>query len=177
MKIKSMVFLLILQSLWLIFPAYIANASPVVIRGIKPLDFRKKLGRHRILGDGKTIEGTIGGIAFGTLAGAVQIYALGFIPSSLGLQEHSIPLVIALSTGAIIGDIIGAFIKRRLDIPRGKSVLLLDQLDFLIMALVFASFVISISIQMIIVLVVITPVLHLATNIFAYIIKMKKTPY
>src|SRR3989338_2415348 len=131
--------LFILQALWFIFPAYVANASPVVIRGRKPLDFGKNLGKHRILGDGKTFEGTIGGIAFGVLTGAVQIYLLQFIPN-LGLPEHTIPLIIALSTGAIIGDIIGAFIKRRLGVERGHPALLLDQLDFLLAALLFASF-------------------------------------
>src|SRR3989338_8830470 len=129
--------LFILQALWFIFPAYVANASPVVIRGRKPLDFGKNLGKHRILGDGKTFEGTIGGIAFGTLTGTVQIYLLQFL--SIPLPEHTIPLIIALSTGAIIGDIIGAFVKRRLSVPRGHPALLLDHLDFLLTAMLFAS--------------------------------------
>ncbi len=172
-----MVFLLILQALWLIFPAYVANASPVVIHGRKPLDFGKKLRKHRILGDGKTFEGTIGGIAFGTLVGALQMYTLDFLPKELLLPKHSIPLIIALSAGAIIGDIIGAFIKRRLGIPRGEPALLLDQLDFLIVALVFANFVIAISMQIIILLLIITPILHLSTNIFAYIMKIKNRPW
>ncbi len=170
-----MAFLLVLQALWLIFPAYVANASPVVIRGRKALDFGRKLGKHRILGDGKTIEGSVGGIAFGVLIGVLQMYAFDFI--LLPLPKHSIPLIIALSAGAIIGDIVGAFIKRRFGIARGEPVLLLDQLDFLIMALVFASFVAELTMQMIIVLVVITPILHLTTNIFAYLMKMKSRPW
>ncbi len=169
-----MVWLLVLQSLWLIFPAYVANASPVVIRGKAPLDFGKKLGKYRVLGDGKTFEGTIGGIAFGTLAGVVQIYALEFFPN---MPEHSTLLIMALSTGAIIGDIIGAFIKRRLGIARGEPAIILDQLDFLIMALLFASFIVNLDVSMVIVLVIITPVMHMATNIFAYLAKMKKTPW
>ena len=169
-----MVFLLILQALWLIFPAYVANASPVVIRGKKVLDFGKKLGKQRILGDGKTFEGTIGGIAFGALTGVLQVYASDFVPL---IPKHSIPLIIALSTGAIIGDIIGAFIKRRLGIPRGEPALLLDQLDFLVMSLIFASIVMKLDFQMVIVLLIITPILHLSTNIFAYIMKMKSRPW
>ena len=173
-----MVFLLILQALWFIFPAYVANASPVVIRGQKPLDFGKKLDKQRILGDGKTFEGTIGGIAFGTLTGVLQIYLFGLLElQKIGLTEHSIELIIALSTGAIIGDIIGAFIKRRLDIARGEPALLLDQLDFLVLSLLFAGLVMKLDIQMIIVLLIITPIIHLATNIFAYIMKMKSRPW
>jgi CDP-2,3-bis-(O-geranylgeranyl)-sn-glycerol synthase len=173
-----MVFLLILQALWFIFPAYVANASPVVIRGQKPLDFGKKLSKYRILGDGKTFEGTIGGIAFGALAGVLQVYLFELMElQKFGLTEHSIPLVIALSTGAIIGDIMGAFIKRRLGIARGEPALLLDQLDFLILSLIFASFVVTLKLDMIITLVIITPILHLATNIFAYATKMKSRPW
>ncbi len=169
--------MLILQALWFIFPAYVANASPVVIRGRKPLDFGKKLRNNRILGDGKTLEGTIGGIAFGALTGVLQLYIIQFLPLDLGLQAHSIELIIALSVGAILGDIIGAFVKRRLGVPRGHPALLLDQLDFLLTSLLFASFVIDMSISLMLVLVVITPVLHLGTNIFAYFMKMKKTPW
>lgn len=173
-----MVFLLILQALWFIFPAYVANASPVVIRGQKALDFKRKWGKYRILGGGKTFEGTIGGIAFGVLTGVLQIYLLGLLElQKIGLIEHSIPLIIALSTGAIIGDVIGAFIKRRLGIARGEPALLLDQLDFLILSLLFASFVVELAIELIIVLVIITPILHLATNIFAYLTNMKSRPW
>ena len=41
-----------------IIPMYLANATPIVIHGKKPLDFGFKLKGKRILGDGKTIVGT-----------------------------------------------------------------------------------------------------------------------
>ena len=169
--------MLILQALWFIFPASVANASPVVIRGTKPLDFGKKLRNNRIFGDGKTFEGTVGGVAFGALTGVLQLYIIQFLPSDLGLQAHTIELIIALSVGAILGDIIGAFVKRRLGVPRGHPALLLDQLGFLLTSLLFASFVFDMNIVMMAVLVVVTPVVHLATNMFAYFMKIKKTPW
>ncbi len=89
--------MVVLQALWLILPAYAANAFPVVIKGKRPLDFRRKLVKHRILGDGKTIEGTLAGIVFGIVVGLLQIY----IQPGLNLQILTMPLVVLLSAGAI----------------------------------------------------------------------------
>ena len=49
---------IILQALWLILPAYVANASAVLVGGGTPVDSGKnwKDGK-RILGDGKTWRG------------------------------------------------------------------------------------------------------------------------
>lgn len=163
---------LIIQALWFIFPAYCANACPLLVKGKRPLDFGKKLGKYRLLGDGKTIEGTIGGAAFGVLIGYLQVS----IGPAIGMFM-SLGVAVLLSTGAIIGDIIGAFIKRRLGLERGHPALFLDQLDFLTVALLFASFAVAINVSTVIALVVITPLIHLATNRIGYWIKVKKVPY
>ena len=174
-----MLWLLLLQALWFILPAYAANAFPPLLRGKRPLDFGKKFHNHRVFGDGKTIEGTIGGILFGFSIGLVQIYVQGFIPAEweLNLAEMSLLLVLLLSTGAIFGDIIGSFVKRRLGIERGKPAPLLDQLDFLVFAILSASFILSIKTELIIVLLIITPPIHWITNMIGYLAKVKKTPW
>ena len=75
-----MLYEIIIQALWLIIPAYIANASAVLVGGGTPIDFGKnwKDGR-RILGDGKTWNGLIVGAFFGITSGfgltIVAIYA------------------------------------------------------------------------------------------------------
>lgn len=163
----------IIQMLWFIFPAYCANAFPLVAKGKMPLDFNKNLGKYRILGDGKTVEGTLGGIVFGTAIGYFQ----SLFQNSLGLEVLTVQVAFMLSAGAIIGDIAGAFIKRRLGMPRGHPALLLDQLDFLAGALLFSGFVAAISPDTVIGLVVITPMLHIVTNRISYWVKLKKVPY
>lgn len=168
---------LILQALWFIAPAYIANSSPVILKGKRPLDFGRKLGRHRILGDGKTIEGTFGGIAIGTLFGLLQIYVQDFLPASWSLAKLNFSLVLLLSTGALTGDVVGSFIKRRFGIPRGKHFPLFDQLTFLIAALLLSSYVYRPSNQMVVTLFILTPIIHWATNNVAYILKLKKHPW
>ncbi|MDK2383642.1 MAG: CDP-archaeol synthase, partial [Candidatus Korarchaeota archaeon] len=65
--------ILILKSLWYILPAYMANMSPVIFGGGRPLDMGKKfLDGRRILGDHKTIKGFASGILIGTLVGCLQ---------------------------------------------------------------------------------------------------------
>jgi CDP-2,3-bis-(O-geranylgeranyl)-sn-glycerol synthase len=98
----------------------------------------------------------------------------GPIPASI-LQGAIIGLF--LGGGALIGDAAGSFIKRRIGIERGKAAPFLDQLDFVVGALVFASIIVFIPLNMIIFILIISIVLHLLTNIIAYLIGMKDVWY
>ncbi len=168
---------LLLQSLWFIAPAYIANASPVLLKGKRPLDFGRKLGKNRIFGDGKTWEGTLGGVAIGMVFGALQIYFQKYLPANLGLVNLTFTLVFLLSAGALIGDVAGSFIKRRFSIPRGAHFPIFDQLTFLISALIISSFYYRPDTNMVVLLIIMTPFIHWASNNIAFILKLKKQPW
>lgn len=170
---------MIAQAFWIIAPAYAANAFPPLVNGRHALDFGKNIRKNRILGDGKTFEGTFAGIAFGAFIGILQIIFQNNyqIPAEIGLVQMTIPLVLILSMGAIIGDIIGAFIKRRLGIPRGALAPFLDQLDFLVASMLFASILVQVRIDIAIFLIIITPVVHWIANLIGYTFKVKKTPW
>jgi len=172
---------LILQSLIFILPAYTANATPVItsklLRTSTPIDLRKNfIDGRRIFGEGKTIEGFLSGLIVGTLVGiAVSATPLNTIlPQSLKLT----PLKsFVLSLGALLGDLLGSFIKRRLGIPRGAPAPLLDQLDFLLVALLLYVLIFgTIDLSYIAVLVPLTVVLHIATNYIAYKLRLKPVP-
>ncbi|MDP3065593.1 MAG: CDP-archaeol synthase, partial [Methanobacteriaceae archaeon] len=68
-------------------------------------------------------------------------------------------------------------IKRRLKVERGRPAPLLDQLDFVIGALVFASLLITIPFNLIILIIIITIFLHLGANMIAYLLGMKDVWY
>jgi len=161
----------VISAVWFIIPAYLANGGALVVGGGTPLDMGRSFqdGR-RILGDGVTVRGTFGGIAIGLLAGAIQgvIHAEIYSGAVLGL---------ALGTGAMVGDALGSFLKRRLGVARGGSAPGLDQLGFLVLALVFASAVTEVSFNTIIILLILTPTIHLSTNAIAYQLGMKKVWY
>lgn len=171
---------IIIKAVWLMLPAYIANPTAVVFGGGTPIDFGKNWrdGR-RILGGGKTFRGLFGGVACGVIIGLLQRQATAsdifIIPS--------ITAVIALSLGALLGDIVKSFFKRRLGFERGAKLPLIDQLDFVagawILTYIFDPqwFADNFTFWIIITVLVLTPVLHRLTNIIGYYIKVKKEPW
>ncbi len=168
---------------WFILPAYVANSSPVVLGGGTPIDLGKKfIDGKPLFGPGKTIRGFIGGVLAGTLTGVILalLHPYVWIEEPLpGLSTLSIYLQLSflLSSGALIGDLVGSFIKRRLDIPRGEPAALLDQLDFLITAVLFAGTVIWPPKEILFILLVVTPFLHWGTNVLAFKLGLKDKPY
>lgn len=160
----------ILQSIWFILPAYIANGAPVVLGGGPPIDMGKKLSDgKRILGDGKTIRGFIAGIVAGTIFGAIQI--------AFGNRTGGITIILLLSLGALLGDMVGSFLKRRIGLSRGKAAPGLDQLEFLAGALILSSLIKTPSWEIILTLIIITPAIHLGTNFIGYKMGYKSEPY
>lgn len=63
----------VVYGLFFIFPAYVANAMPVVLGGGTPIDLGRKLSDGKpIFGSHKTIRGFIAGVTSGTLVGLAQ---------------------------------------------------------------------------------------------------------
>lgn len=155
-----------------ILPAYVANASPTVLGGGPPIDMgRNFFDGKRIFGDNKTIRGLIAGILCGTLTGLI-------IPlfASISLYD-SLLRAFLLSVGTHIGDLFGSFIKRRLNLPPGASAPVLDQLGFLVFALLITLPFYPLELMAIIFLVFLTLILHPLTNLIAYLLKLKDKPY
>jgi CDP-2,3-bis-(O-geranylgeranyl)-sn-glycerol synthase len=162
---------LIIEALKFIFPAYCANAIPVVTGGGSPIDFGKKFFDGKpILGQNKTFKGFFSGLAVGTAVGLVE---------SIFFPEYPVLFGFVLSLGALFGDLVGAFIKRRLGIAPGDLLPVIDQVDFIIGAILF-SFLLPLqfmSVELIIAILIITPPIHLLTNFAAYKLGLKKHPW
>ncbi len=173
--------------LYFLLPAYISNSGGLIFGGGKPLDCGKTDSKgNRWIGDGVTWRGFIGGTLLGTLVGAIQGY---YGPTLLALYGNVIvtPIAVCVSNGiligfllafgALVGDALGSFIKRRIGIGRGKPAPILDQIDFLIVALLFASLVVSFSLEFIIIAIVLTLIIHLIANTGAYLLGIKDVWY
>lgn len=165
------VFVLSMYAIYFMLPAYLSNVSALAFGGGTPLDFNHNFrdGR-RIFGKGVTIRGILVGTLIGTIVGSVQ----GFVSGNI-LQ--GILLGFCLGCGALIGDACGSFIKRRIKIDSGKPAPILDQLDFVVGALFFASFVVVVPLNMIILILIISIFLHLGANMIAYILGLKDVWY
>jgi CDP-2,3-bis-(O-geranylgeranyl)-sn-glycerol synthase len=173
-----------LLAFWFILPAYAANASPVVFGGGKPIDGGRKFFDGRpIFGPGKTVRGFLAGVITGIAVGMILCLlhplALNDREPVTGLKSPSSYLLLSalLSVGALTGDLFGSFIKRRLGLSRGDPALLLDQLGFLVFALLFAYPRFRPSSVMIIFLLLVTPSIHLGANVLAYKLGLKDRPY
>ncbi len=159
------------SALWFILPAYVANATPVVLGGGRPIDAGKKFIDGRpIFGAGKTVQGFIAGLAAGTFVGLFQGIAAGTL-------SHYLALGFLLALGALLGDLLGSFIKRRLSIKRGDAALGLDQLSFVVLALLAASPLTLPSWEIVLTIIIITLPIHLATNFGGYKLGLKSRPY
>jgi CDP-2,3-bis-(O-geranylgeranyl)-sn-glycerol synthase len=159
---------LIIQALKFIFPAYCANAAPVLGGGGTPIDFGKNFkDNKRIFGAHKTYKGLFFGLAIGISVGVIDCILFQF------------PWLFAVLTplGALIGDLAGAFLKRRLNLAPGALLPIVDQIDFVVGALVFALPLMIVSWELAVAVLLITPPIHLFTNFLAYKAKLKKNPW
>ena len=163
-------------ALWFIFPAYCANAAPVIFGGGKPMDFGKTFFDGKVvLGAHKTFRGFLAGIIIGTVVGIVQtILYKNFLFQQFGDQfQYSILLGFVISLGALSGDLIESFIKRRLNRSPGSSLPIADQIDFILGALLFSIPISAPSIITASIILVITIPIHLLTNLGATLLNMK----
>jgi CDP-2,3-bis-(O-geranylgeranyl)-sn-glycerol synthase len=161
---------LAIEALKFIFPAYCANAVPVIAGGGLPIDLGNNfLDGKPIFGINKTFRGFLVGLAVGTAVGLVESIAFGY----------RLEFGLLLSLGALFGDLAGAFVKRRFSIRPGDMLPVVDQVDFIIGAIVF-SLPLSLqfeSWQLFAAVLVITPPIHLLTNFTAYKLGLKNNPW
>ena len=163
---------LIIEALKFIFPAYCANAAPVLAGGGKQMDFgRNFFDGKRIFGKNKTFRGFFFGWAIGLIVGLVG----GMF---FGTTSFSVLFSVLTPLGALCGDLAGAFVKRRLDIAPGGLLPVIDQIDFVVGAILFSLPLAVINQwELAVAVVLITPPIHLLTNFLAYKLKLKNNPW
>jgi CDP-2,3-bis-(O-geranylgeranyl)-sn-glycerol synthase len=175
----------VVGALWAMLPAYVPNNAAVLFGGGPPIDGGRELGGRRLLGDGKTWRGAVAGVGAGLGVAGVLNALRGRAGDALGVELPAFPAgaALALPTGAILGDMAASFLKRRLGRERGAAVPVLDQLDFVAVALTLTALLVpdwfeeTFTPGRLLVVTVVTPALHLATNGLAYLLGLKDEPY
>lgn len=185
------IIVMMFTGLWLFLPAMIPNSAAVVFGGGTPVDFGKTWNGKRILGDGKTWRGFFGGGFSGVFLGLILLgISWIFDPTDFwgfGGFWSNVGIIFCLSFGSLLGDMLGSFIKRRLDINRGQKAPILDQFDFvigafLVTALIFPHWVYDTYIEgwhiiaLIFVLIMVL-ILHRVVNIIGYKAGLKNEPW
>ncbi len=183
----ALLFSMVAETLWIMLPAYTPNNFAVVFGGGTPIDFgRNFVDGKRILGDGKTFRGFTGGLLGGLLVANVEY----FLERLVGVHIFSslpyfsfLKLAFVLAFGALAGDCLGSFVKRRFGVERGAKFPLLDQYDFLFISLLLAwlvdrsAFKSLYTPQVVLLAVVLTPLLHRLANVIAYRLGLKDVPW
>jgi len=145
--------------------AYLTNASCTLAGRLRthPLDFGLRLGGKRLFGGGKTFEGLLIGFNAGLLL-------------SLLLPVNLI-IAIWVVIGSLAGDLLGSFIKRRLNLARGSSFAPMDQLGFLVVAYFALSFFEPVDYLLAVLLLAATYFIHRLTNLLAYRLGLKSVSW
>ena len=180
----------ILGAVYFMLPAYVANLSGLAFGGGTPVDGGKNYSDgRRIIGNGVTWKGCINGTILGTVVGIV----LGIIGTYFGdlsaltggvVDLHVYGNVIGglilgflMAFGALLGDAVGSFIKRRIGLQSGEPAPIMDQLDFVLGALILSLLVVRISWELFIIIALISLILHLGSNTVAYLLGIKDVWY
>jgi len=183
-----------LAVLWLLLPSYIANAFATFPRGRgPPMDFGRnwKGDGRRILGRSKTwsgfLFGSFVGIPFCLLEAWLILLAppnLALVPTLAPSVAAALPLAVLLTFGAMSGDALGSFVKRRLGRESGARTLLLDQLPFVLLPIglglvLYPALFVEVfgSWEAVLWLLVYTLGLHAAFNWVGFKLGLKKVPW
>ena len=173
------------RAFWAMLPAYVPNNVAVLLGGGAPIDGGRSLGGERVLGDGKTWQGTVAGTVAGTALALLLNAVSPVIEDRTGvlLPRFSLRAGFSLAFGAMLGDVGASFLKRRTGRERGAAFPGLDQLDFVVGSLGLSSLLAgewfegTFRAPVVAAVVVMTPLLHVVTNAGAYVLGLKDEPW
>ena len=172
----------IIASIYFFLPAYIANAIPPLLHKAnvlnclaKPMDGGKSIRNNRIFGSHKTWRGAVGIL----ITGIIVTTLLFFINQkyNLGLYEmigfdyqtwNPILFGTLLSLGVIIGDVLFAFIKRRVRLKPGAPFLPFDQTNYVIGCFIVLQPFIGLPLNIWLIIFILTFFIHATFNRIGY---------
>lgn len=185
--LQRMLWDLIVTTLYLFLPAYVANMAPVFVtrwnilpRLARPVDGGRRLNGQELFGPHKTIRGIVVGVLGGVLVAIAQkMFAerslLGDALALFPYHERSAILWgILMGGGALAGDLAKSFLKRRFGIPPGARWFPWDQLDMIVGALVFGSLLFHFPLSVVITAIIVTPLVGLLVNVGGYMLNLKE---
>lgn len=162
---------------YLMWPVYMANMAPLLMRKVNflnyPVDLGKKIGGKRIFGSHKTYRGFFFGIIFAIITAYIQFRLLKidfFMQSSLLDYSQWCLIGFLLGFGALLGDSIRSFFKRRAGVAPGKPFIPFDEIDYTIGSLLLLSFIYVATWQIWIVGLLLNFMIHATANHVAHYI-------
>ena len=172
---------LLLKSFWFMLPAGFANMAPVLFKWLPflgtPIDLNRKYRGKPIFGSHKTYRGFLVGVVFATLIVWFQMHFYEYTATISIIDYKRVNIVLLgflFGFGALFGDLIKSFFKRRLNIISGISWPPFDQIDWIIGSLCLVSFYITIPWKILLTIFILFGLLHPIVNLIGYYMKIKK---
>jgi CDP-2,3-bis-(O-geranylgeranyl)-sn-glycerol synthase len=170
------------EVLYLFLPAFVANGAPVVARKIPGITSWTTPICVRAFGANKTYRGFAVGVASAIVTALVQFSLrnqwifkeLTELHNSLG---QSALVGFLLGFGALFGDLVKSFVKRRIGIAPGQAWPVLDGIDYILGAALFILPLYKASLMDIVVLIVAAPLLSLLANSVSFVLGWKDVWY
>ncbi|MFA6475052.1 MAG: CDP-archaeol synthase [Patescibacteria group bacterium] len=164
--------LTLIKVIYLFLPAYCANMAPVFASSLK-LPFGQPIS-IKYFGEHKTWRGFITGFFAALLVLYIQKYFKIDNISLLDYDQISIWLyAFVFGIGALTGDLVKSFFKRWFNKKPGVAWFPFDQVDFIVGAIIFLYPLYQIDLKTLLILLIITPILHIIANIIGYFLGLK----
>lgn len=167
----------LLQLLYLMAPAYLANMAPPFLRYWR--GWNRPI-HARLLGSHKTVLGAVLGIVVALVVAAVQaaLVPVAMFADIALVDYRDWPLLgLGFGIGAMGGDAIKSLFKRRLAIAPGAPWLPFDQLDFVLGALLLVGPWTALTAVDVGTILVVSFVGDLVVNRIAFRLGIKRSPW
>ena len=154
----------------LLFLIIIANGTPVLARNILKSHFETALDFNHVFFDGQPVFGpakTWRGIITAIIITVPLALLLGFTTE----------LALVLATLAMVGDLFGSFIKRRLKLAPSSRALCLDQIPESLLPMFACQSLLGLSWQSTLMVVFLFFVMELLLSRLLYQLHIRKHPY
>jgi CDP-2,3-bis-(O-geranylgeranyl)-sn-glycerol synthase len=153
----------------------------------KPVDMGKSFRGIRIFGDNKTWRGVIFGTLTGTIVAFLQfeIYKSSTSNDPLSYTQYITHFNLdnfaffgfLIALGALMGDMIKSFFKRRVGIKPGSPFFPFDQLDYIAGSTLFSLIIIQFKDEVYFAYFVIYFILHLVVKYIGFLIGVDKSGF
>ena len=176
------------QLFWFFLPVATANMAPVIFKNqllalAKPIDGGRLFRGQPLFGDHKTWRGLLVATLTGGVVFLLQWLLTEQFPEQLtnwapfDLTQGPWWFGFLLGFGAIFGDLVKSFFKRRVNIAPGKTWFPFDQIDLIVFPLLMIGFFYPTTSTTIVVTLLLVPVLHVSVNRIGFWLHLKDTPW
>lgn len=161
----------LLELIYLLLPAYCANMAPPFVKFWRGWNRPIHSGW---LGDHKTVVGFFSGVFAALLVAYLQAHVeIGI--ERLWRADAWLMVGLAQGLGAMSGDVVKSFFKRRVGIAPGARWVPLDQLDFAIGALIPVAFLVRLTWVDVVVMLLFTFIADVVVNHLSCYLGIRET--